>query len=124
MIWEVWNEPNIKQFWKPQPSADDYAKLALAAASAIHAAAPGELVVGPATSRVDFRFVETCLAAGDRWVHLRLCLDCGQVGCCNDSKNRHAMKHAQATGHAVIRSLEPGERWQYCYADDAFYDPA
>jgi len=67
---------------------------------------------------------EECLAAGDRWVHLRLCLDCGQVGCCNDSKNRHAMKHAQATGHAVIRSLEPGERWQYCYADDAFYDPA
>jgi uncharacterized UBP type Zn finger protein len=67
---------------------------------------------------------EECLAAGDRWVHLRLCLDCGQVGCCNDSKNRHAMKHAQSTGHPVIRSLEPGERWQYCYPDDAFYDPA
>src|SRR4051794_12065442 len=64
VIWEIWNEPNIKQFWKPQPSAHDYAKLALAAASAIHAAAPGELVVGPATSRVDFKFIETCLSAG------------------------------------------------------------
>jgi hypothetical protein len=69
VVWEVWNEPNIKQFWKPQPNAEDYAKLAAAAAEAIHAAAPGEPVVGPATSRVDLKFIETSLAAGmlRRW---------------------------------------------------------
>jgi hypothetical protein len=69
VIWEVWNEPNIKQFWKPQPNADDYAKLAAATAEAIRAAAPGEPVVGPATSRVDLKFIETSLAAGmlGRW---------------------------------------------------------
>jgi hypothetical protein len=64
VLWEVWNEPNIKQFWKPEPSTDDYAKLALATAKAIHAAAPAEPVVGPATSRVDLPFLETCFAAG------------------------------------------------------------
>ena len=60
-----------------------------------------------------------CLAAGDRWVHLRICLTCGHVGCCNDSKNRHATAHYHATGHPVIQSYEPGETWRYCYADDA-----
>jgi hypothetical protein len=64
VLWEVWNEPNIKQFWKPQPNAEDYAKLALAAAKAIHEAAPGEAVIGPATSRVDLKFLETCFKAG------------------------------------------------------------
>lgn len=64
-----------------------------------------------------------CLKVGDRWVHLRLCTECGHVGCCNDSTNKHAMKHARATDHPVIRSFERGERWLYCYADELFYDP-
>lgn len=58
---------------------------------------------------------EECLALGDAWVHLRLCVHCGHVGCCDDSKNRHARKHHAATGHAVIRSFEPGERWLWCF---------
>ena len=59
-----------------------------------------------------------CLAMGDSWVHLRLCLTCGHVGCCDSSKNRHATKHFHATRHPVIRSLEPGERWAWCYVDE------
>ena len=61
-----------------------------------------------------------CLESGDEWVHLRLCLSCGHVGCCDDSKGRHATRHHGATGHPVIRSFEPGEQWAYCYDDDAF----
>ena len=61
---------------------------------------------------------EECLKMGDRWVHLRLCLACGHVGCCDDSKNKHATKHFHAEGHPVIRSLEPGERWAWCYVDE------
>jgi uncharacterized UBP type Zn finger protein len=66
---------------------------------------------------------EECVKVGDSWVHLRLCMECGQVGCCNDSKNKHAMKHALATSHPVVRSVEPGERWLYCYVDEIGYDP-
>ena len=65
---------------------------------------------------------EECLATGDSWVHLRLCLECGHVGCCDDSKNKHATKHYRATSHPVIRSFEPGERWRYCYPDDLFVE--
>jgi uncharacterized UBP type Zn finger protein len=61
---------------------------------------------------------EECLATGDGWVHLRICLTCGHVGCCDDSPNRHATAHAGGTGHPLIRSLEPGEEWSYCYPDD------
>ena len=61
---------------------------------------------------------EECLASGSRWVHLRLCLSCGHVGCCDSSPNRHATKHHRATGHAIIRSAEPGERWRWCYVDE------
>jgi uncharacterized UBP type Zn finger protein len=61
------------------------------------------------------RVCRECLALGDRWVHLRLCVTCGHVGCCDGSKNRHASRHAAATGHAVVRSLEPGESWMWCY---------
>jgi uncharacterized UBP type Zn finger protein len=61
---------------------------------------------------------EECLAAGDRWVHLRLCTSCGHVGCCDDSKNRHARKHAQHEAHPIVRSFEPGESWLYCFVDD------
>lgn len=65
---------------------------------------------------------EECLKSGDRWVHLRICLTCGHVGCCDSSKNKHATKHFHATGHPMVQSLEPGESWGYCYADDIFYE--
>lgn len=61
---------------------------------------------------------EECLATGGRWVHLRVCLTCGHVGCCNDSPNQHAAKHYHATHHPIITSGEVGETWTYCYADD------
>jgi len=61
---------------------------------------------------------EECLKTGDRWVHLRLCLSCGHVGCCDSSKNKHATKHFRASNHPLIRSLEPGEAWVWCYLDD------
>jgi uncharacterized UBP type Zn finger protein len=61
-----------------------------------------------------------CLASGDDWVHLRLCLTCGHVGCCDNSKNKHATLHYHASGHPVIRSYEPGEEWGYCYRDDSY----
>ncbi len=64
-----------------------------------------------------------CLEMGDTWVHLRLCLTCGQVGCCNDSKNQHAMKHAHASDHPIIRSFEPGEFWMWCYPDEELILP-
>jgi uncharacterized UBP type Zn finger protein len=61
-----------------------------------------------------------CLADGHSdWVHLRQCLDCGQVGCCDSSPRRHATAHHAATGHPVIRSIEPGESWRWCYVDEA-----
>jgi len=65
---------------------------------------------------------EECLKMGDEWVHLRLCESCGHVGCCDSSKNKHATKHFGATKHPVIKSLEPGEAWGYCYADDLFVE--
>jgi uncharacterized UBP type Zn finger protein len=61
---------------------------------------------------------EECLESGDRWVHLRLCLTCGHVGCCDNSKNRHARRHFHDTSHPIIASWEPGETWAYCFADD------
>ncbi|MEP6942505.1 MAG: UBP-type zinc finger domain-containing protein [Betaproteobacteria bacterium] len=69
------------------------------------------------------RGCEDCLAIGASWVHLRLCLVCGHVGCCDDSPNRHATKHFRATRHPVMRSFEPGEAWGYCYVDDLMFDP-
>jgi uncharacterized UBP type Zn finger protein len=67
---------------------------------------------------------EECLKAGGEWVHLRLCLECGHVGCCDNSPGRHATKHFHQTKHPVIHSFEPGEDWAYCYEDDEFYDNA
>ena len=64
---------------------------------------------------------EECLKMGDDWVHLRICLVCGNVGCCDQSKNKHATKHFHYTKHAVIQSFEPGEDWTYCYIDDMFF---
>jgi len=62
---------------------------------------------------------EECVQMGDRWVHLRLCMECGHVGCCDSSKNRHATKHFHKTKHPVMRSIEPGEGWVWCYVDQA-----
>jgi hypothetical protein len=59
-----------------------------------------------------------CLAIGGEWVHLRLCLACGNVGCCDNSPNRHARAHFVATGHPIIRSHEPGESWAWCWIDE------
>jgi hypothetical protein len=63
-----------------------------------------------------------CVKAGARWVHLRTCQDCGVTLCCDSSPNRHASRHARTDGHAVIASAEPGERWLYCFVDDAFVE--
>jgi uncharacterized UBP type Zn finger protein len=68
------------------------------------------------------RQCEECVKIGARWVHLRTCQECGATLCCDESPNRHATKHAHATGHPVIASAEPGERWLYCYPDDAFVE--
>jgi uncharacterized UBP type Zn finger protein len=61
---------------------------------------------------------DECVNSGDRWRHLRLCLTCGHVGCCDSSKNSHASKHFEATGHPLVRSIEPGECWMWCYEDE------
>ena len=61
---------------------------------------------------------EDCLASGGWWVHLRMCLTCGKVGCCDNSPNRHATKHFRESGHPVIRSAEAGEDWSWCYVDE------
>jgi uncharacterized UBP type Zn finger protein len=70
------------------------------------------------TSRARSRGCEECLELGDTWVHLRLCRTCGHVGCCDDSKNKHATRHFHATGHPIITSIEPGENWSWCYVDE------
>ena len=66
---------------------------------------------------------EECLKMGDRWVHLRVCLICGHVGCCDSSKNKHATKHFHATKHPIMRSLEPGEDWAWCFVDEVIMEP-
>ncbi|HEX8617014.1 MAG TPA: UBP-type zinc finger domain-containing protein [Thermoanaerobaculia bacterium] len=60
---------------------------------------------------------EECIQLGDTWVHLRICMKCGRVGCCDSSKNKHATKHYQASSHPVIRSYQPHEDWAWCYPD-------
>ena len=61
---------------------------------------------------------EDCLASGGEWFHLRICLACGHVACCDSSPNKHASAHAGETGHAIMRSLEPGETWSWCFEDE------
>jgi len=67
---------------------------------------------------------EECLKTGDTWVHLRECQICGHVGCCDSSKNTHATKHFQATGHPIMQSFQPGEDWGWCYVDQMMLDPS
>lgn len=66
------------------------------------------------------RKCQECLKTGARWMHLRTCQTCGATLCCDSSPNRHASKHARASGHPVVASAEPGEKWLYCFTDDAF----
>jgi uncharacterized UBP type Zn finger protein len=61
---------------------------------------------------------EDCLKTGGKWLHLRFCLECGHVGCCDDSPGRHATAHYTASAHPIIRSLEPGETWSWCFVDE------
>jgi hypothetical protein len=68
------------------------------------------------------RECDECLKIGADWIHLRTCQSCGATLCCDDSPNRHASKHARASGHPVIASAEPRERWLYCYPDDIFVE--
>lgn len=67
---------------------------------------------------------EECLQSGDTWVHLRICLTCGHVGCCDASPNRHATKHHHATRHPIIQSFERGEDWVWCYIDEISLEPS
>jgi monovalent cation:H+ antiporter-2, CPA2 family len=68
------------------------------------------------------RGCEECIKLGDTWVHLRMCRECGNVGCCDDSKNKHATKHYHATQHPIIRSIQPGEHWSWCYVDEIAWE--
>jgi uncharacterized UBP type Zn finger protein len=61
---------------------------------------------------------EECLASGGKWCHLRICLSCGHVGCCDSSPSRHATAHAESSGHPIMRSIQPGEDWSWCFVDE------
>lgn len=61
---------------------------------------------------------------GDSWVHLRICLVCGHVGCCDSSKNKHATQHFHESGHPIVASFQPGEEWAWCYVDEVYIAPA
>jgi len=80
----------------------------------------GMQVVGPH----DVAGCEECLKMGGWWVHLRSCLSCGYVGCCDSSPGKHATAHFRASSHPVVRSLEPGEDWAWCYTDEMLIEPA
>jgi uncharacterized UBP type Zn finger protein len=67
---------------------------------------------------------EECLATGGRWVHLRMCLTCGHVGCCDNSPGKHATKHFHRQQHPIMRSAEPDEDWGWCYVDQEMFEPA
>jgi uncharacterized UBP type Zn finger protein len=68
------------------------------------------------------RVCEDCVKTGDTWVHLRVCLSCGHVGCCDSSKNKHATRHYHESKHPIVQSIEPGEDWGWCYADEVGLD--
>jgi uncharacterized UBP type Zn finger protein len=71
----------------------------------------------------DAKGCSECLAVGDRWVHLRMCLSCGHVACCDSSKNTHARRHWEKAQHPIIRSFQPGEDWRWCYPHGDYLDP-
>jgi hypothetical protein len=76
-----------------------------------------DIAVEPATECPE------CVAMGSRWVHLRRCMNCGHVGCCDSSPNRHARAHWKESGHTVISSAQPGEDWLWCYEDEVYLEP-
>ena len=65
---------------------------------------------------------EDCQRIGARWVHLRICMECGHVGCCDSSPNKHATQHFHASAHPIIRSFEPAEAWGWCYVDQLYFE--
>jgi uncharacterized UBP type Zn finger protein len=67
---------------------------------------------------------EECLKMGMSWVHLRMCLSCGHIGCCDQSQGKHATGHFHSSKHPIIRSYQPGEDWGWCYVDELFIQPA
>ena len=69
----------------------------------------------------DIAGCEECLKTGDRWVHLRMCQECGKIGCCDSSPNRHASAHAREAAHPVLRSVESGEEWSWCVIDEVAF---
>ena len=71
------------------------------------------------TTNTTANVCEDCIKMGDRWVHLRMCLECGHVGCCDSSKNKHATRHFHQSSHPLMRSIEPGESWVWCYVDQS-----
>ncbi len=91
----------------------DRRKLMMAEATCAHIEAVATV------KHAKHRQCDECVKIGADWVHLRICQECGATHCCDDSPNRHATKHARASKHPVIASAEPGERWLYCYPDDA-----
>ena len=78
--------------------------------------------IDPAPAPHTPRGCEECLQSGGSWKHLRLCLQCAHVGCCDDSPNKHASTHFQATGHPLMRSYEPGEDWFWCFVDEVGFE--
>ena len=81
-------------------------------------AAPCKHLDQVVVTETDKHECEDCMRMGGWWVHLRLCLVCGHVGCCDSSPNRHATRHWRESAHPLVRSIEPGERWVWCYADE------
>ena len=77
--------------------------------------------LGPIKRPTKLECVE-CVRTGGQWVHLRTCQECGHTHCCDESPNRHATKHAGESGHPVVASAEPGERWLFCYPDQRFVE--
>lgn len=65
---------------------------------------------------------EECRKTGDEWVHLRMCMECGNVGCCDSSKNKHATAHFHATAHPIMKSVQPGENWKWCFVDEVMWN--
>jgi uncharacterized UBP type Zn finger protein len=81
-----------------------------------------EHVLGPLTVTPSDEGCHECLKIGAEWFHLRLCLTCGQVGCCDQSEHRHATAHFRQTGHPAIQSFQPDETWRWCYVDEVYAD--
>lgn len=79
------------------------------------------ITIDAVPARADVPGCEECLKIGGRWVHLRVCRECGKVGCCDDSPNRHASGHFAEAGHPIITSIEPGEDWSWCFADEVAF---